>query len=172
MIPETGRGDCGVGGGLCPECVVTHHLSEAYDTAGEAYDTACDIAAKAHGRRALEKGAKVPHVPHVEVLSPQEQNLAFAAVRCPRCFGTGLVTAGGLTADCPECAPLQQAAPDGVEKVVNAAVNAALDKARAAVNAALDRARAAVNASLDKAFVAHDAAVNATDAALKKARVA
>jgi hypothetical protein len=125
MIPETGRGDCGVGGGLCPECVVTHHLSEAYDTA-------CDIAAKAHGRRALEKGAKVPHVPHVEVLSPQEQNLAFAAVRCPRCFGTGLVTAGGLTADCPECAPLQQAAPDGVGKVVNAAVNAALKIERAA----------------------------------------
>lgn len=40
--------DCGVGGGLCPECIVTRRLAQALDVAS-------DLAAEAHGRRLIRK---------------------------------------------------------------------------------------------------------------------
>ena len=40
--------DCGVGGGMCPECIVTHHLHQALDVASR-------VAVEAHGRRLIRR---------------------------------------------------------------------------------------------------------------------
>jgi len=40
-----------------------------------------------------------------EIIEPPDVIKVAAEIkpRCPRCFGTGLVTAGGQSVDCPEC---------------------------------------------------------------------
>jgi len=55
--------DCGVGGGRCPECTVTHHLHQALDVATQ-------IAAEAHGRRVIRQREGKP--PCVVACTPEE----------------------------------------------------------------------------------------------------